>query len=32
MEREAAERNKALRNGITREEKIRRQENANIER
>jgi cation diffusion facilitator CzcD-associated flavoprotein CzcO len=31
MERAAAERNKALRNGISREEKIRRQENANIE-
>jgi cation diffusion facilitator CzcD-associated flavoprotein CzcO len=30
-EREAAERNQVLRNGITREEKIRRQENANIE-
>jgi cation diffusion facilitator CzcD-associated flavoprotein CzcO len=30
-ERAAAERNQVLRNGITREEKIRRQENANIE-
>jgi cation diffusion facilitator CzcD-associated flavoprotein CzcO len=30
-EREMAERNKSLRNGITREEKIRRQENANID-